>query len=109
MQKGNGRLIVAVVASGHTDTVMAAAKRAGARGGTVLHGRRLDCHEDGVERKVQPEKDIVAILAPRELQRPILEAVSLAAGPATECHGILFSLPVDEVEGLPGFDRRSAG
>lgn len=108
MQKGNGRLIVAVVASGHTDTVMAAAKAAGARGGTILHGRRLDCHEDGAERKIQPEREIVAILAPRELQRPILEAVNRAAGLATECHGVLFSLPVDEVEGLPGFDRRAA-
>ena len=107
MQKGNGRLIVAVVASGHTDTVMAAAKSAGARGGTVLHGRRLDCHEDGAERKLQAEKDIVAILVPQELQRPILEAVNQAAGPATECHGVLFSLPVDEVAGLPGFDRRN--
>lgn len=107
MQKGNGRLIVAVVASGHTDTVMAAAKAAGARGGTVLHGRRLDCHEDGAERKIQPERDIVAILAPQELQRPILESVNRAAGLATECHGVLFSLPVDEVEGLPGFDRHS--
>ena len=99
MQKGNGRLIVAVVASGHTDTVMAAAKAAGARGGTVLHGRRLDCHEDGAERKIQPERDIVAILAPQELQRPILESVNRAAGLATECHGVLFS--------LPGFDRHS--
>ena len=52
MQKGNGRLIVAVVASGHTDTVMDAAKAAGARGGTILHGRRLDCHQDGGERKL---------------------------------------------------------
>ena len=105
MQKGNGRLIVAVVASGHTDTVMAAAKSAGARGGTILHGRRLDFHEDGGERRIQPERDVVVILAPQELQRPIMEAVNRAAGLATECHGVIFSLPVDEVEGLPGFDR----
>ena len=51
----------------------------------------------------------MAILAPKELQRPILEAVNRAAGLATECHGVLFSLPVDEVEGLPGFDRASEG
>lgn len=103
MQKGTGRLVVAVVASGHTDTVMSAAKAAGARGGTVLHGRRLDCQEDGGERKLQPERDIVAILVPQELQRPVLEAINQAAGLATECRGVLFSLPVDEVEGLPGF------
>ena len=105
MQKGNGRLIVAVVASGHTDTVMDAAKAAGARGGTILHGRRLDCHQDGGERKLQAEKEIVTILAPQELQRPIMEAINRSAGPATECHGVLFSLPVDEVAGLSGFNQ----
>ena len=83
------------------------AERAGGRGGAPVRGRRLDCHEDGAERKLQAEKDIVAILVPQELQRPILEAVNQAAGPATECHGVLFSLPVDEVAGLPGFDRRN--
>ena len=105
MQKGNGRLIVAVVTSGHTDTVMDAAKAAGARGGTILHGRRLDCHQDGGERKLQAEKKIVTILAPQELQRPIMEAINRSAGPATECHGVLFSLPVDEVAGLSGFNQ----
>ena len=109
-EQGRYELVVAVVHSGCTDTVMEAAKGAGARGGTVLHGRRVgEEGEKSGEGGVWPEKDIVTILVPRELRLPILEAVNRAAGLATECHGVLFSLPVDEVEGLPGFDRASEG
>ena len=104
-QQGKNCLILVTVNQGYTDVVMDTARRHGARGGTILHGRRLDCHEDGGERRIQPERDVVVILAPQELQRPIMEAVNRAAGLATECHGVIFSLPVDEVEGLPGFDR----
>ena len=93
---------MAVVNSGCTDTVMAAAKGAGARGGTVLHGRRVgEEAEKSGDGGVWPEKDIIAILAPRELRLPIMEAVNRAAGAATESRGVLFSLPVEETRGLP--------
>ena len=101
-EQGKNELIVVVVNSGCTDTVMAAAKLAGARGGTILHGRRVgEETEKSGDNGVWLEKDIVAILAPRELRLPIMEAVNRAAGAATECHGILFSMPVEETRGLP--------
>ena len=91
-QKEKDDLIVVVVNSGCDDAVMSAAKSAGARGGTILHG-------------VRPEKDIGASRAPRELRQPIMEAVNREAGIATESHGVLFSLPVDEVIGLSRMER----
>ena len=91
-------LVVVVVGSGCTDTVMEAAKSAGARWGTILHGRRVD--EEGDEGGLRPEKEIVAILTPRDRRQAILEAVNRAAGAATESHGVLFSLPVEHVMGL---------
>ena len=101
-EQGKNELIVVVVNSGCTDTVMAAAKLAGARGGTILHGRRVgEETEKSGDNGVWLEKDIVAILAPRELRLPIMEAVNRAAGAATESHGILFSMPVEETRGLP--------
>ena len=101
-EQGKNELIVVVVNSGCTDTVMAAAKLAGARGGTILHGRRVgEETEKSSDNGVWLEKDIVAILAPRELRLPIMEAVNRAAGAATESHGILFSMPVEETRGLP--------
>lgn len=94
-------LIVAVVNGGCTDAVMEAAKAAGARGGTVLHGRRMgEADEKSGESGVWPEKDIVTILVPRELRQPIMEAVNHAAGADTESRGVLFSLPVEHAMGL---------
>lgn len=86
-------LILVVADSGGHDGVMAAARRAGATGGTLLHGHRLG--EEG-ESGLHPEKDIVAILAPRELLKPIMEAVHGEA----QAHGVILSLPVEEVAGL---------
>lgn len=104
-EQGKNELIVVIVNSGSTDTVMTAAKSAGARGGTVLHGRRVvEEGEKGSDSGVWPEKDIVTILAPRELRQPIMEAVNKAAGPATESHGVLFSLPVEHALGLSRLD-----
>ena len=101
-EQGKNELIVVVINSGCTDTVMAAAKLAGARGGTILHGRRVgEETEKSGDNGVWLEKDIVAILAPRELRLPIMEAVNRAAGAATESHGVLFSMPVEETRGLP--------
>ena len=101
-EQGKNELIVVVVNSGCTDTVMAAAKLAGARGGTILHGRRVgEETEKSGDNGVWLEKDIVAILAPRELRLPIMEAVNRAAGAATESHGVLFFMPVEETRGLP--------
>ena len=104
-EQGKNELIVVVVNSGCTDTVMAAAKKAGARGGTILHGRRVtEEPEKSGDGRVHPEKDIVTILAPRELRLPIMEAVNQAAGVSTESHGILFSLPVEHAMGLSRMD-----
>jgi hypothetical protein len=49
---------------------------------------------------VQDEKEIIAILSPRERKAPIMQAVSQAFGISSKAEGIIFSLPVDSVEGL---------
>ena len=100
-EKGKNDLVV-VVNHGCTDLVMEAAQAAGARGGTVLHARRLGYEEDGQsgEGTVRPEKEIVTILVPRSIRQRVMERVSKTAGINTEARGILFSLPVDEIAGL---------
>ena len=54
-------LIVAIVNRGFSDLVMDAARKAGASGGTILHGRGTGVHEAaqffGVA--IQPEKELV--------------------------------------------------
>ena len=97
-------LILVVVNRGNVDTVMDVAREGGARGGTVLHARRVGL-EDGENLlgfTLQPEKEIIAILSPRPQKLEIMRAVNKAAGLTTECRGILFSLPVEDMMGLQG-------
>ena len=97
-------LILVVVNRGNVDTVMDAAREGGARGGTGLPARRVGL-EDGENLlgfTLQPEKEIIAILSPRPQKLEIMRAVNKAAGLTTECRGILFSLPVEDMMGLQG-------
>ncbi len=95
-------LILAVVNQGYTDAVMDAARTQGARGGTVIHARRIgsDKREVLPGFALQPEKEIVAILTPREQKHELMKTIHHAAGPSTKAAGILFSLPVHDMMGL---------
>ena len=95
-------LILVIVNRGYTDTVMDAARAKGARGGTVLHARRVG-YEDGEKLfgfTLQPEKEVVTILTPRDQKHDLMVAINKAAGLSTEAAGILFSLPVGDMMGL---------
>lgn len=95
-------LIISIVNSGNFDQVMEAAKAAGATGGTLLHGKGLASEEAvkflGIT--IQPEKDVVLILAPRELLHKIMENISHKVGINSPNKGICFSLPVNSAIGL---------
>lgn len=99
-------LVVVVVNRGTIDPVMDAAREAGARGGTVVHGRRMGV--DGAETRLgfvlEPEKDIVLIVVAHEQKLDVMRAVNKAAGMATPCRGILFSLPVEDLMGLQALE-----
>lgn len=95
-------LIITIVNKGSFDQVMEAANSAGATGGTLLHGRGLATEEAvkflGIT--IQPEKDIILILAPRESHHKIMESISHEVGINTPGKGICFSLPVNSALGL---------
>lgn len=61
MQENDYQIIVALVNQGYSEEVMAAARPAGAAGGTVLHSRRV-----GAEEAAQP----VGIAACRKRKKP---------------------------------------
>ena len=95
-------LILIVLNRGHIDTAMQAAKKAGARGGTILHARRVGFED--VESifgfAIEPEKEIISILADTEVRRSVTESVAQATGIKTEAKSLLLSLPVDEIIGI---------
>lgn len=95
-------LILAVINQGCSEDLMAAAKTAGATGGTVIHARRIST-EDSVKFfgiAIQAEKEVVAILTTREKKHDIMKAIGQACGLRSEAKGIFLSLPVDSIAGL---------
>ena len=102
------KCILAIVNNGFSEAAMDAAKACGARGGTVLHGRGTISKE--AEKffniSIQPEKEIVMILAPVELIDNILKGLYNAIGTSTPAQGIAFALPVDEVVGISGGNKK---
>lgn len=95
-------LIFTIVNAGHCDKVMEAARKAGATGGTMIHARGLASEEvkKFLAITIQPEKDIVLIVAPHEKNHPIMESIAKEVGLGSEAKGICFSLPVNSVIGL---------
>ena len=63
-------VILCIINNGFSETAMEAAKQYGARGGTVMHGRGTASKE--AEKffniSIQPEKEIVMILAKKEIK-----------------------------------------
>ena len=98
----NFETLFAVVNSGFTETVMNAAREAGANGGTIIHGRGagslLAQKKYGIA--ITPEKEIVIILVKKSIADKVMNAVYTAAGVSTPAAGIVFSLPAERVIGL---------
>ncbi len=93
-------LVVAIVNEGRTDSVMAAAREAGAGGGTVLHGKGTGSDEKFMNVSIAAEKEILLIIAKREQKADIMRAVLEKAGPDSPAGTVMFSLPVTEVAGF---------
>ena len=94
--------IFCIVNDGYSDEVMNAAKKHGARGGTVISARGTAPKDAekffGVT--VQPEKEIVMILVPSACKDDILHALYKEVGLDSAGQGIAFAMPVDAVVGL---------
>lgn len=97
-------LVAFVVNKGFADDAMAAARRAGAGGGTVLRARGTAKPDDetffGVP--LVPEKELLLVLVPRETADPVVDAVLALPCFRERGSGIAFTLPVDGFEALGG-------
>ena len=101
-QKSEAVLIVAIADIGSSDLVMQAARSAGAGGGTIVHAKgtagALTKKFLGIS--LASEKELVLILASRENRNPIMRAIMDDAGISSSAHAVVFSVPVDQVEGI---------
>lgn len=101
-QEQTSALILAIVDQGYSEEVMAAARPVGARGGTVFSCRRL-VDEEAVRffgLSVQPEREIVMIVAQSPYKHQIMQAISASCGFHSPAHGLVLALPVEEAVGL---------
>jgi nitrogen regulatory protein PII len=102
MMNYSHEVIVCIVNAGFSEAVMESAREYGAGGGTVLFARGTASKEAESFFKitVQPEKEMVMILVPKDLKDDILHALYKSVGLNTKGQGIAFSMPVDSVVGL---------
>ena len=102
-------LIMVIANQGATDQVMDAARSAGARGGTVIHG--LGTGSKNAEKfykvSIAAEKEVILIASAADKKTAIMKAIIEQAGPDTKAGAIAFSLPVTELAGF-GFSSETA-
>jgi hypothetical protein len=95
-------VILCIVNAGFADRAMDAARAAGAKGGTILHGRGTAAPD--AERlfgvTVHPEKEIVMILVAGTVRDAVMKSLYDTVGSGTEAQGIAFTLPVEQTVGL---------
>lgn len=99
-------LIVVIANEGCTDAVMNAARAAGARGGTVLHGKGTgsEAAMKFLNISIADEKEVILIVAPTAEKTAIMTEILKKAGPNTDAKAIAFSLPTSAVAGF-GFSE----
>lgn len=96
----DNELILAIANEGHIDDVMDAARAAGARGGTVLHGKGTASSAKFFNVSIADEKEVIMIVAQSSQKAEIMKSIIRSAGPDTPARAIVFSLPVTSVGGF---------
>ena len=102
MQGTDRELLVVISEPGYNETVMDAAREAGAYGGTVIHARGTGMQkaEKFLGISLASEKDMTMIVVRTSQRDRIMMSVMRKAGLATPAKSIVFSLPVTDTAGL---------
>lgn len=95
-------LLLVICNSGYSETVMDAARRAGAGGGTVVHARGTGAiqAEKFLGISLAAEKDIIFIVTKASAKKEMMSAIMQKAGVETKAGSVVFSLPVTDTAGL---------
>lgn len=99
---GEYKLIAAILPKGRANKAMAAAREAGAEGGTILLARGTGVHEAkkffGLT--ISSERELLLVLEKPDKIQSVLDAVVSAGKLDEPAHGIAFVLSVDQVMGI---------
>ena len=95
-------LLVVIGNQGHSEQIMDAARKAGARGGTVIHARGTGMNQAelffGVS--LASEKDMTFIVTKKSQRNDIMSSIMKKSGMDTPAQSIVFSLPVTDAAGI---------
>lgn len=98
MESSGYKLVTVIVNTGYGDDVMAAARKAGATGGTILSARGTGTEEDvkffGIT--LVPEKEMLMIVAAEDRVEPIARAIATVPTLSEPGGGIIFTVGVEE-------------
>ncbi|HHV59825.1 MAG TPA: P-II family nitrogen regulator [Clostridiaceae bacterium] len=94
--------ITTIVDKGRADDVIEAAKMAGSKGATVIHGRGSGIHETSklFNMDIEPEKDIVLILSEADKTEAIISSIREHLKIDEPGKGIIFVQDVNKTYGL---------
>lgn len=98
--------IVTIVDKGRSRDCIKSARAAGAKGGTLIHGRGAGIPTDFYYPLViEPQKDIIIIVTPKDKAPAIKERIFSDLDLGKAGNGIIFTFPVSRASGL--FEQRT--
>lgn len=93
-------MILVTVNQGYTDVVMETARKAGARGGTIIRGRWAGdesfAQASGIT-TLQAEKELIFIVVSTELRNGIMDAISQNHGLRSEAGAMVTAIGVEDL------------
>ncbi len=93
-------MLLVTVNQGFTDVVMDTARKAGARGGTIIRGRWAGdesfAQTAGIT-TLQAEKELIFIVLPTELRNGVMDAISKTHGLRTEAGAMVTAIGVEQL------------
>lgn len=104
MKEDNNKyhLIITIVLEGYLEQAMAAAKKAGATGGTVIKGRGLAnlLPAKVLGFNIEPEREVILNVVEDESKQKVMEEITSAVGIKTGGKGVCIALPISDAIGL---------
>ena len=93
-------MILVTANQGFTDAVMDTARKAGARGGTIIKGRWAGdesfAETNGIT-TLQAEKEMIFIVVPTEIRNKVMDAVTRQHGLRTEAGAMVTAIAVEQL------------
>lgn len=96
--KGENSMILITCNRGSSGEIMETAKKAGARGGTVLRARwsGAEALEQSYGLTLAPEREILIIVVPTEIRNAVMESVNAEHSLRSQSEAVLCSLAIDQ-------------